>query len=317
MAHNLVLNCLTCFREQKGTESCGERYGNLSRADCGNILQCDSATSSSLAALQQPHYGSVSNLATQQSSQHYSTQQQLRFVSNGTASQSVNTLVPQQLSHYGSASNITAAQFGSPVRQHFNYSTNIAQQHVHYTSTRNVSVTASQQFSSVSTPALTQQGKSNIHNTFPAAGSELLPHQNETELLVKEIAMLNFNQVWNERASKAKPGEFLHYEPSGSSSLSLVPYSSNVSGSVTSVSHQQMFPFGENSLTSVSAGFSGVSTVCSNSQSAVGIKSTVMQETRSSGVSTEKHFPPSSGSLCSQFQQHGISPGKQIAGLHS
>jgi hypothetical protein len=78
-----------------------------------------------------------------------------------------------------------------------------------------------------------------------------------------------------------------------------------------------MYPLVENSLTSMSPGFSGVSTVCSNSQSAAGIRSTVMQETRTSGVPTEKHFTSSSGSLCSPLQQHGVSPGKQAAGLCS
>ncbi|XP_023723093.1 uncharacterized protein LOC111872982 isoform X4 [Cryptotermes secundus] len=297
-------------KEQNGTDNSSERYGNLSLADCGNVLQNDSNTSSNLTALQQPHYGSVSNLATQQSSQLYSNQQQLRFVTNGNASQSVNTLVPHQLSHYGSASNITTAQYGSPVQQQHNYSSNAVQQHLHYTSTRNLSATTSQQFSSISSPALMQHGKSNIHNTFPATGSALLP-QNETELLVKEIAMLNINQVWNQRASKAKPGESLNYEPTGSSSLSLVPHSSSASGSVTSV----MYPLIENSLMSVSTGLSGVGTVCSNNQSAAGIRSTVMQETRTSGLSTEKYFPSSSGSVCSPFQQHGVSPGNRSVSM--
>lgn len=194
--------------------------------------------------------------------------------------------MPQQLSRYGSARNIAMSQYGSPVRQQHSYGSNVVQPLSHYASTRNVIVNAPQQFSSVASPAITVQGKNNIHNTFPATGPALLP-QNETELLVKEIAMVNINQVWKQRACKAKPGESLNYEPTGSSSLSLVPHSSSASCSVT----QQMYPVDENSLMSVS----GVSTVCS----------AVMQETRTSGVSAEKLFPP-----CSQFQQHAVSPGK-------
>jgi hypothetical protein len=289
----IILNCLTCFREQNGTDNSNERYGNLSRADCGSILHSDSTTSGSLTALQQPHYGSVSNL-TQQPTQNCINQQQLHFISNGNASQSGNTLVPQQLSRYSSARNIAMAQYGSPVRQQHNYGSNAAQPLSRYTSTRNVIVTAPQQFSSVASP-VTLQGKRNIHNTFPATGPALLP-QNETELLVKEIAMLNINQVWKQGAPKAKPGVSLNYEPTGSSSVPLVPHSSSASGSV----NQQIYPLGENSLTSV--GFPGVSAVCS----------AVMQDTRTSEVSAEKHFPPSSSSLCSQFQQCAVSPGKQV-----
>lgn len=253
------------------------------------------------------HYGSASNLLSQPSSnmsQRNSNTRQLYFIPGGNASQSLNLLVPEHQPHYGSSSNITTTtQYGAPL-----------QQHLHYGSTSNISMTVpttvSQQLSSGSNPALVQQGKSNIHNAFPATGSTLL-HQNETELLVKEIAMLNFNQMWNQTASKAKPGDSLNYQPSISSSVSLVPHSSNLSGSVTSVSHRQMSPLGANSLTSASAGFSSFSTVCGNSQSSGTLASTVMQETGISRVSTEKCFPPSNSSLgSSQFQHQGSSSGK-------
>lgn len=187
--------------------------------------------------------------------------------------------MPQQLSRYGSARNIA---YGSPVRQQHGYGSNVVQPLSHYASTRNVIANAPQQLS----PAATVQGKNNIHNTFPATGPALLP-QNETELLVKEIAMVNINQVWKQTSCKAKPGESLNYEPTGSSSLPLVPHSSSASCGVT----QQTYPVDDNSLVSVS----GVSTVCS----------AVMQDTRTSGVSVENHFPP-----CSQFQQRAFSPGK-------
>jgi hypothetical protein len=307
-----MTDCFICFREQNSADNSNERYGNLSRAGCRNTLPYDSSSSGGLTALQQSHYGSFSSL-TQQSSQNCTNQQQLHFVSNGNTGQSGNALAPQQPSHYGSSRNIATAQYTSPVQPQHSYSRSVVHQNSRYSSTRNVSLTTSQQSSPVTSPSIMQQGKRNIHNTFPGTSSTLLP-QNETEVLVKEIAMLNINEVWKQRSSKAVPGESLNYEPtassSSSSSLTLVPHSSNASGSVTSVSRQQIHPFVENSLMSVSAGFSGVSNVCSDSQSAAGTKSTAVQETRTSGVSTEKHFTPSSASLCSQFQQRGMSPGQ-------
>lgn len=314
---NSLINYSTCFRERNRTENTNGGYGSLSGAGIhhSNILQYDSTTSStSLSVLHQPHYGSASSLMSQPSSnmsQQYCNLQPLHLVSSGNASQSLNMLMPQQQPHYGSASNITTTYCGSPVQQQYSCISNNIIQHG---STSNISMTypttASQHFSSDSNSALMQLGKSNIHNAFPTTSSTLL-HQNETELLVKEIAMLNFNQMWNQTAPKAKPGESLNYQPSAPSPL--VPHSSNLSGSVTSVSHRQMCPLGENSLTSVSAGFSSFSTVSSNSQSLDSVRSTMMQETRISEVSAEKHFPPSSSS---QFQQQGISQGEQIAGVH-
>ncbi|XP_069685930.1 activated Cdc42 kinase Ack [Periplaneta americana] len=267
-------------------------YGSLNRGDThyGNILQYDASTgSASLSVLHQAHYGSASNLATSQppsnTSQQYGNPPQMH----------VNMLVPQQ-PHYGSSSNI------SPVQPQFSPSSNIiTQQQLHYGSTSNISMTfptpTSQQFS-----ASLQQGKSNIHNAFPPPGSTII-QQNETELLVKEIAMLNFNQVWNQTAAKQKSSDSLNYQGNSSLPLSLVPHSSNISGSVTSVSHQQM--------AQLSAGFSSVNTVCSSSQSSGGVKSTVMQETRISGVTPEKHFSPSASS---QFQQQGVSPNNSLTG---
>jgi len=301
------------------TENAGRGYGSFSGADIhyGNMLRYDSTTSStSLSVLHQLHYGSASNLVSQPSSnmsQQYGNSQQLHLVSSGNASQGVNMLQPRQQPHFGSTSNITASCFGSATPQYSCSSSSSTQQQLHYGSTSNITVTfptsTSQQFSSDSNSPV-QLGKSNTHNALPAASSTLL-HHNETELLVKEIAMLNFNQMWNQTASKAKPGESLNYQPSPPPPL--VPHSSNLSGSVTSVSHRQMCPLGENSLTSVSAGFSSFSTVSSNSQSLDSVRSTVMQETRISGVSPEKHFPPCSSS---QFQQQGVDQGEQVASLN-
>jgi hypothetical protein len=231
------------------------------------------------STLLHPRYNSTSNLALQQS-QNCGNPQQLNISSSGNAGQPLNVLMPQQLSHEDSASSVS-----TPV---------------------------SRQINSISNPALMQQGRSSIHYANSTTSSTLVC-QNETELLVKEIAMLNFNRMWNETASKVKPGESLSCHQSGSSSsLSLVPHSSNLSGSVTSVSHQKIHPSDENALTSVSAGFSSLSSVSNNSPSSVGFTSTVMQGTRTSGVAAE-NLPPSSSSVgSSEFHKHGISPGKQV-----
>jgi hypothetical protein len=314
---NCMVNSSRCFREQSRTEIISGGYGSLSGTEAhhGNILRYDSATSStSLSVLHQSHYGSASSLVSQQPSnvsQQYGNLQPLHLVPSGNANQPLNTLIPQQQPHYGSVSNITTTCYGSPVQQQYSCSSNNITQHG---STSNISMTyptaASRHFSSDSNSALMQLGKSNIHNAFPTTSSTFL-HQNETELLVKEIAMLNFNQMWNQTTSKAKPGESLNYQPSASPPL--VPHSSNLNGNVTSLSCQQMCPVGGNSLTSVSAGFSSFSTVSSSIQGLDSVRSTVMQGTRISGVPAEKHFPSSSSS---QIQQQGFSPGEQVAGLH-
>lgn len=314
---NSLVTYSACFRERNVTENTSGGYGSLSGTYIhhGNILQYDSTTSStSLSALHQPHYGSASSLISQPTSnmsQQYGNLQPLHLLSNGNTCQSLDGLMPQQQPHYASASNITTTYFGPPVQQQYSCSSNNITPRG---STSNISMTypttASQHFSSDSNSALVQVQKSNIHNTFPTTSPTLL-HHNETELLVKEIAMLNFNQMWNQTVSKAKPGESLNYQPSASSPV--VPHSSNLSGSVTSVSQRQMCPLGESSLTSVSAGFSSFSTVSGNGQSLDSVRSTVMQETRISGVSAEKHFSPSSSV---QYQQQGISSGEQRAGLH-
>jgi hypothetical protein len=218
----------------------------------------------------------------------------------------------QHLSHEDSA--VITAQYGSPEQQQqHSCSSSKPQQPLHYVSASGVSSSLSQQLSSVSNPALTQQGKSSIHNANPTTRSTLLHHQNETDLLVKEIAMLDLNKMWNETASKVKPGETLSCHLSRSLSPSLVPHSSNFSGSVTSLSHQKLHPSGESTLTSVSAGLSSLNSVYSSSTSSDGVTSTVMQGTRTAGVSAEKNLPASSSFLgSSEFHKHGINPGKQV-----
>jgi hypothetical protein len=216
----------------------------------------------------------------------------------------------QHLSHEDSA--VLTAQYGSPEQQQQgSCSSSKPQQPLHSVSASGVSSSVSQQLSTANNPVLTQQGKSSIHNANPTTCSTLLHHQNETDLLVKEIAMLNFNKMWNETASKGKPDESCHL--SRSSSLSLVPHSSNLSGSVTSVSHQKLRQSDESTLTSVSAGLSSLSSVYSSSPSCGGVTSTVMQGTRTVGVSAEKNLPTSSSFLgSSEFHKHGINPGKQV-----
>lgn len=288
-------------------ENSSGSYGTVSHGT--NIPQHNSVGSSfNFSAQLHPHYNSTSNLALQQS-QNCVNPQQLNVASRGN----VGMLMQQHLSHEDSAT--LTAQYKSPEQQQqYSYSSSKTQQPLHCVSASGVSSPASHQMSSVSNPALTQQGRSSIHNANPPTSSTLLHHHNETELLVKEIAMLNFNKMWNETASKVKPVETLSCHLSRSaSSLSLVPHSSNLSGSVTSVSHQNIRPSDESTLTSVSAGLSSLSSVYSNSPSSGGVTSTVMQGTRTAGVSTEKYLPASSSFLgSSEFHKHGISPGKQV-----
>lgn len=285
-------------------------YGSVSHGT--NIPQRNSVSSSfSISAQLHPHYNSTSNLALQQS-QNCFNPQQLNVASRGNAGQPLNVSMQQHLSHEDSA--IVTAQYRSPEQQQYSYSSSKTQQPLHSVSASDVSSPLSHQISSVSNPALMHQGRSSIHNANPATSSTLPHHHNDTELLVKEIAMLNFNKMWNETASKVKPGETLSCHLSRSaSSLSLVPHSSNLSGSVTSVSHQNVCPSDESTLTSVSAGLSNLSSVYSNSPSSGGLTSTVMQGTRTAGVSAEKYLPASSSFLgSSEFHKHGISPGKQV-----
>lgn len=308
-----MVGCLTCCREENVAENSSGVYGSVSHADRHGttIPQRNSVSSSfNFSALLHPHYNSTSNLALQQS-QNCGSPQQLNVASRGNSGQPLNVLMYQHLSHEHSA--IVTAQYGSPEQQQYSCSSSKTQQPLQCVSAGGVSSPLSQQISSVSNPALMQQGKSSIHNAHPTTSSTLL-HQNETELLVKEIAMLNFNKMWNETASKVKPGETLSSQLSrSSSSLSLVPHSSNLSGSVTSVSHQKTRPSDENSLTSVSTGLSSLSSVYSNSPGSGGITSTVMQGTRTAGVSAEKYLPASSSFLdSSELHKHGISPGKQV-----
>lgn len=287
-------------------------YGSVSHGT--NIPPRNSVSSSfNISAQLHPHYNSTSNLALQQS-QNCVNPQQLNVASRRNAGQPLNVLMQQHLSFEDPA--IVTAQYGSPEQQQqqYSYSSSKTQQPLHSVSASGVSSPASHQISSVSNPAVTQQGKSSIHNANPTTSSTLLHHHNETELLVKEIAMLNFNKMWNETASKVKPGETLSCHLSRSaSSLSLVPHSSNLSGSVTSISHQNVRPSDESTVTSVSAGLSSLSSVYSNSSSSGGVTSSVMQGTRTAGVSAEKYLPPSSSFLgSSEFHKHGISPGKQV-----
>jgi len=289
-------------------ENSSGSYGTVSHGT--NIPQHNSVGSSfGFSAQLYPHYNSTSNLALQQS-QNCVNPQQLNVASRGN----VGMLMQQHLSHEDSAT--LTAQYKSPEQQQqqYSYSSSKTQQPLHCVSASGVSSPASHQISSVSNPAPTQQGRSSTHNANPPTSSTLLHHHNETELLVKEIAMLNFNKMWNETASKVKPVETLSCHLSRSaSSLSLVPHSSNLSGSVTSVSHQNIRPSDESTLTSVSAGLSSLSSVYSNSPSSGGVTSTVMQGTRTAGVSTEKYLPASSSFLgSSEFHKHGISPGKQV-----
>lgn len=290
-------------------------YGSVSHGT--NIPQRNSVSSSfNISAHLHPHCISTSNLALQQS-QSCVNSQQLNVASRGNAGQPLNALMQRHLSHEDSA--MVTAQYRSPEQQQqqqYSYSSSKTQQPLHCVSASGVSSPASHQISSVSNPALMQQGRSSIHDANPTTSSTLLHHHNETELLVKEIAMLNFNKMWNETASKVKPGETLSCHLSRStSSLSLVPHSSNLSGSVTSISHQNIRPSGESTLTSVSAGLSSLSSVYSNSPSSGGVTSTVMQGTRTAGVSAEKYLPASSSFLgSSEFHKHGISPGKQVHG---
>jgi hypothetical protein len=309
-----IVGCLTCCREENVAENSSGGYGSLSHAIRHSTIipQHNSISSSSVnfSALLRPHYSSTSNLALQQS-QNCGNSQQLNVASSGNAGQLLNVLTPKQLCHEDSA--IITAQYGYPEQQQYGCSSSKTQQPLRCVSASSVSVPVSRQISSVSNPAIMQQGRSSIHNVNSTTSSTLL-HQNETELLVKEIAMLNFNKMWNETASKVKPGESLRcYQSGSSSSLSLVPHSSNVSGSVTSVSHQTMRPSDENALTSASAGFSSLSSVSSNSASAGGVTSTVMQGTRTSGMSAETYLPPGGSSLgSSESHKYGISPGKQV-----
>jgi len=287
-------------------------YGSVSHGT--NIPQRNSVSSSFNTSPQlHPHYNSTSNLALQQS-QNCVNPQQLNFASGGNAGQPLNVLMQQHPSHKDPA--IVTAQYRSPEQQQqqYSYSSSKTQQPLHCVSASGVSLPLSHQISSVSNPALMQQGRSTIHNANPTTSSTLLHHHNETELLVKEIAMLNFNKMWNETASKVKPGETLSCHLSRSaSSLSLVPHSSNLSGSVTSVSHQNIRPSDESTLTSMSAGLSSFSSVYSNSPNSGGVTSTVMQGTKTAGVSTEKYLPASSSFLgSSEFHKHGISPGKHV-----
>jgi len=284
-------------------------YGSVSHGT--NIPQRNSVSSSlNISAQLHPHYNSTSNLALQQSLNCVNPQQ-LNIASRGNAGQPLN--VQQHVSHEDSA--IITAQYGSPEQQQqYSYSSTKTQQPLHCVSASGVNSPLSHQISSVSNVAPTQQGRSSIHNANPATSSTLLHHHNETELLVKEIAMLNFNKMWNETASKVKPSESLSCHLSRSaSSLSLVPHSSNLSGSVTSISHQNIHPSDESTLTSVSAGLSSLSSVYSNSPSSGGVTSTVMQGTKTAGVSAEKYLSASSSSLgSSEFHKHGINPGKQV-----
>jgi len=283
-------------------------YGSVSHGS--NFPQRNSVSSSfNISAQLHPHYNSTSNLALQQS-QNCVNPQQLNVASRGNAGQPLNVLMQQHLSH----EDITA-QYGSPEQQQQQqYSSTKTQQPSHCMSASGVSSPSSHQISSASNPALTQQGRSSIHNVNPTTSSTLLQRHNETELLVKEIAMLNFNKMWNETAAKVKPSETLSCHLSRSaSSLSLVPHSSNLSGSVTSISHQNVRPSDESTLTSVSAGLSSLSSVYSSSPSSGGVTSTVTQGTRTAGVSAEKYLPASSSFLgSSEFHKHGISPGKQV-----
>jgi len=288
-------------------------YGSVSHGS--NIPQRNSISSSfNISAQLHPHYNSTSNLALQQS-QNCVNPQQLNVACRGNAGQPLNVLMQQHLSHEDSA--IITAQYGSPEQQQqqqYSCSSTKTQQPSHCMSASGVSSPSSHQISSASNPALMQQGRSSIHNVNPTTSSTLLQHHNETELLVKEIAMLNFNKMWNETASKVKPSETLSCHLSRSaSSLSLVPHSSNLSGSVTSISHQNVRPSDESILTSVSAGLSSLSSVYSSSPSSGGVTSTVMQGTRTAGVSAEKYLPASGSFLgSSDFHKHGISPGKQV-----
>lgn len=286
-------------------------YGSVSHGT--NIPHRNSVSSSfNISAQLQPHYNSTSNLALHQS-QNCINPQQLNVASWGNAGQPLNVLMQQHLSHEDSA--VVMAQYGSSgQQQQYSYSSSKTQQPLHCVSASGVSSPASHQISSVSNPAFTQQGKSSIHNANSTTSSALLHRHNETELLVKEIAMLNFNKMWNETASKVKPDETLSSHLSRSaSSLSLVPHSSNLSGSVTSVSHQNIRPSDESTLTPVSAGMSSLSSVYSNSPNSGGVISSVMQGTRTAGVSAEKYLPASSSFLgSSEFHKHGISPGKQV-----
>ena len=189
----------------------------------------------------QMYCGSSNNLTSSQS-QHYGSPQQI--ISGVTTTQTTSI-------HYGSSGNILTQQIGPSVE---------TQQ---YGSMSNVNVSYAGSLAGQSDSVFTQ-GKSNIHHVVPASGPML--HQNETEILVKEIAMMNFNQMWNQTASNVKPGESL-------STSSLVPHSSNFSGSVTSSS----------------VGFSSLSAVCNNSSNNSG-----------SAVITGKNFLPSAGIQQSQ-----------------
>lgn len=304
---------MTYCREENVAENSSGVYGSVSHGT--NIPHHSSVSSSfNISTQLHPHYNSTTNLALQQSLNCVNPQQ-LNVASRGNAGQPLNMLMQQHVSHEDSA--IITAQYGSPEQQQqqqYSYSSTKTQQPLHCVSASGVSSPLSHQISSVSNVALTQQGRSSIHNANPTTSSTLLHHHNKTELLVKEIAMLNFNKMWNETASKVKPGESLNCHLSRSaSSLSLVPHSSNLSGSVTSVSHQNIRPSDESTLTSVSAGLSSLSSVYSNSASSGGVTSAVTQRTRTAGVSAEKYLPASSGFLgSSEFHKHGISPGKQV-----
>jgi hypothetical protein len=292
-------------------------YGSLSHAGrhFTNIPQHDSVSSNSInfSALLHPLYSSTSDLTSQQS-QNCGNAQQLHFASSGNIGHPLNTTVSQQLSHEHPA--IITTQGGSPEQQQYWSNSSRHQQPVRCASSSGVSMLVSEQLSSVSSPTLMLQGKSSIHNANPITSSTLLS-QNKTELLVKEIATLNFNKVWNETASKVKPDESLSCLQNGSSLsslpfLSLVPHSTTSSGSVTSVSHQKICPSDKSGWTPVCSAFSSLSSVCSNSPSSGVITTTVIQGTRTSGVPAEKCLPSSSNSLGSpEFHNHGISSGNQ------
>ncbi|PSN56691.1 hypothetical protein C0J52_00002 [Blattella germanica] len=123
-----------------------------------------------------------------------------------------------------------------------------------YASAGNIGLAFPTERCNSSGPPVIAQGKSNIQNTTNST--------NETELLVKEIAMMNFNQMWNQTSSNPKPSD-------------LVPHSS-----VTCLSQQTSSLVGESRFSTLSSMFSN---------------STVLQETRISGKSASPHFLPPNG----------------------